>query len=168
QRVVAVTAASGSTPPPASSASGADARGPHEQRANAEEEEPSTPTASPVALVPAVARLPMRAIGGGGPVTRKRGPFAALRADSDPPPPQPAELAGFASVPASVQSARDSKIPGAPEPPRTVTAVIQRTAPELPRPERAPTSHRNALLLVAAALLAAFVLVLRLMRPEQD
>jgi tetratricopeptide (TPR) repeat protein len=131
-----------------------------------------TPTA-PLVMEPSVVRHVVREIRAPRPTKTPTVPVSPLaRSRSAPPPahpPQPAEKAGFASVPPAVQSARDSNIPGAPPNP-----VVPRAPMEAPLPLVVPqldhklaASSRNKLLLAAAAVLGAFVLILILLRPAE-
>lgn len=138
-------------------------------------EAPPPPPLTPTTLVmePSVVRHGVREIRAPRPTKTPTVPVSPLaRSRSAPPPPQPAqpaELAGFASVPPAVQSARDSNIPGAPPNP-----VVPKAAMEAPLPPPLPqidrklaASSRNKLLLAAAVVLGAFILVLFLLKPAE-
>lgn len=129
-----------------------------------------TPTA-PLVMEPSVVRHVVREIRAPRPTKTPTVPVSPLaRSRSAPPPPhppQPAQMAGFASVPAAVQSARDSNIPGAPPNP-----IVPKAPMEAPLPLVVPqldhklaASSRNKLLLVAAIVLGAFMAIVVMLRP---
>ncbi|MET0413746.1 MAG: tetratricopeptide repeat protein, partial [Polyangiaceae bacterium] len=131
-----------------------------------------TPTA-PLLMEPSVVRHVVREIRAPRPTKTPTVPVSPLaRSRSAPPPPhppQPAEKAGFASVPAAIQSARDSNIPGAPPNPVVPKAPIEAPLPlVVPQLEhKLAASSRNKLLLAAAVVLGAFMLVLVLLKPAE-